>query len=180
MTALRNECIKLQDDTNLIRIMIDNYNNNEEIIKQWINEIAEVRRQPKEDEIEEWAIKLLDILRYCSSRNKALYLKRSLHFSKDLSIKSINQMIQYLANSETLQNKWDAELDKYKLLPNYPSTKRNFLLCDTEISTTNGDIIYYNAYTACQHNNTPCDICLLSGTRNLRRRKEFIANLFCR
>jgi len=160
--------------------MVQNYNNNDEEIKQWINEIAEISRQPKEDEIEEWAIKLLDTLRYCSSQNKALYLKRSLHFNKDISIKSINKMIQFLSNSEALQNKWDAELDKYKLLPNLPSTKRNFIFCDTEISTKNGDIIYYNAYTACQHDDTPCDACLLSGTRNLRRRKEFISNLFCR
>ena len=180
MTTLRNECVRRQDNTNLIRVMIENYNNNEEMVKQWINEIAEVNRQPKESEIEEWAIKLLDILRHCSSRNKALYLKRSLHFNKDMSIESINNMIQYLANSEALQNKWDEELDKYKLLPNYPSIKRNFILCDTEITTKDGNIIYYNAYTACQHNNIPCDECLLSGTRNLRRRKEFISNLFCR
>ena len=180
MTTLRNECFKRRDEENLIRVMTENYNNNDEPVKQWINEIAEVRRQPEEDEIEEWAIKLLDVLRYCSSRNKALYLRRSQHFNKDLAIKSINRMIQFMSNSEALQNKWDAELNKYKLLPNYPSTKRNFILYDAEISTKEGNMIYYNAYTACQHENTPCDTCLIHGIKNLQRRKEFISNLFCR
>lgn len=180
MTTLRNECFKRHDDANLIKVMTENYNNNDEMIKQWINEIAEVNRQPSEDEIETWAIKLLDVLRYCSARNKALYLKRSMHFNKDLAIKSINRMIQLLANSEALQNKWDAELDKYKLLPNFPTTKRNFTLYDAEISTKDGNTIYYNAYTACQHDSTPCDTCLIYGIKNLQQRKEFITNLFCR
>ena len=180
MTAMRNESVELHDNTNLIRVAAMNYNNNDEKIKQWINEIAEVRVQPQEKEIEEWAIKLLDVLRFCSSNNKTLYLKRSVHFGKDLAIRSINRMIQHLANSKTLQNKWDQELDRYKLLPNYPATRQNFVLFDAEISTKNGDIIYYNAYTACQHDNTPCDGCVLSGAKNLRKRKEFISNLFCR
>lgn len=180
MTAMRNESFELHDNTNLISVSVENYNNNEEEIKQWINEIAEVGKRPQEEEIEEWAIKLLDILRYCSSNAKALYLRRNTHFNKDLAIKSINKMIQHLSNSEALQNKWNLELEKYKLLPNYPVAKQNFILFDTEISTKEGDIIYYNAYTACQHSTAPCDDCLLSGTKNLRNRKEFISNLFCR
>ena len=180
MTALRNESVSRHDNTNMINIFMRNYNNNEEEIKQWINDIAEINKPPEEEVIEEWAIKLLDILRYCSTEGKTIYLKRSQHFNKDQAIKSINKMIQYLANSEMLQNKWDKELDKYKLLPNHPLTKENFALFDTEITTKEGDVIYYNAYTACQHMRDPCNDCLLSGTRNLRGRKEFITNLFCK
>ena len=180
MTAIRNECVSRRDNTNLINIFMRNYNNNEGEIKQWINDIAEINKPPEEENIEEWAIKLLDVLRYCSTECKAIYLKRSQHFNKDLAIKSINKMIQHLANSKTLQDKWDKELDKYKLLPNHPITKENLVLFDAEITTKEGDVIYYNAYTACQHIRSPCDTCLLSGTRNLRERKNFIMNLFCR
>jgi len=180
MTAIRNESVSQHDDTNIIQIFMKNYNNNEEEIKQWINDIAEINKPPKDDVIEEWAIKLLDTLRYCSTECKAIYLKRSQHFNKDQAIKSINKMIQYLANSKMLQNKWDKELEKYKLLPNHPMEKENFILFDAEITTKEGDVIYYNAYTACQHWRNPCNDCLLSGTRNLRERKRFIMNLFCR
>ena len=147
---------------------------------QTINEIADLSRSPAEEKMESWAIKLLDVLSFCARNNKAIHLMRSRHFNEDLTIKSITRLVQFLANSNTIQKKWDDELDKYKLLPNFPNSKGNFLLCDAEISTKEDDVIYYNAYTACPHANSPRDNCLVSGMKNMRQRKSFITNLFCR
>ena len=180
MTTIRKEGIAGRNYANIIQAQVKEYNNNGDEIKQWINDLASINRQPNECDMEKIAIKLLDILHLCASENKAIYLRLSSRSREDRATDSIARTIQFLSNSELLQTKWDEELSKYRLLPNFPNKKGNFFLCDTEISTKNGDTIYYNAYTACSHANEPCDECQLRGFKNMHARKSFIRNLFCK
>ena len=178
-TAIRNECYATREQSNLLVIYCRNYNNNGTRIEQLINELAVIGKPPKEEDMEKTAIKLLDVLRFCARENKALHLKHSDHFHEDISIKRITKVAEFVANDEKLRNKWDTELDKHKLLPNFPMVKNNFTFADHEIITKEGDLIYYNAYSACNHPENPCDKCHSYSNTIKRKRVQFIRNLFC-
>ena len=75
-------------------------------------------------------------------------------------------------------------LQQGKILPRYPVKLENYQFEDFKIRSYEGDIIYYNTYTACPHNALdkdakPCIDCIMKSKELCAKMKKKLERIFC-
>ena len=179
-TAIRNEAIRY----NYRRINVRRgpcNNNTDDIEKAFLT--IDKAFQTETNEVKE-LMSIVEILWKSASTNMAFNLRRSESSQDDVSIEILIEAIERIAKDEGICKMMKDILAEGKLLPKYPVILENFHFDEFELTSTEGNTIYYNVYSICSHNTLdeivqPCENCILNSMKQRNHMMNMVKRMYC-
>ena len=180
MTAIRNEAIRY----NYNRITINRGPQNNNISDTEKSFLTIDRAYHKEEEAVKELMCIIEILWKSASTNHAFDMARCENSREDVSIEILISAIERTSQDEKIQQMMKDVLSEGKLLPKYPVKMENFHFDEFELTSTEGNTIYYNVFTVCSHNAlndivNPCDNCIYKSMKQREYMLDMIKRMYC-
>ena len=138
----------------------------------------------QEDDPVKQLMAIIEILWKSASSNTAFKMNRSERHQEDVSIEILLEAIERVSKDPIIKKMMKDILAEGKLLPKYPVKMENYHFDEFELTSTEGNTIYYNVFTVCPHDPfvahvKPCDDCTFKSMKQREHMLEMVKRMYC-